>query len=52
MKDHLTGGPLTQAGNLTGRAPGPKRTAMNRIKDVELNQPQGIISLHNPSLTR
>ena len=52
MQDHITGGLLTQAANLTGCTPGTKRAPMNRIKNVELNQPQGITSLHSPSLSR
>jgi hypothetical protein len=50
VQDHLTGGLRTQAADLTGCSAGTKRAAMNRIKDGELNQPQGITSIHGPSL--
>jgi hypothetical protein len=39
VKEDLTGGLLTQPSDLTGCKPGAKRAAMNRVKDVELNQP-------------
>jgi hypothetical protein len=39
MEDHFTGGVPTQANDLPGCAAVTKRATMNRIEDVELNQP-------------
>jgi hypothetical protein len=51
MQDRLTGGLPTQAADLTGCSPGTKRAAVNRIKDGELNESQGVTSIHSPSLS-